>query len=194
MNNQMNNQIRPPPNDLILIYVRFLANGLIILSLILMLLQLIGIQIFQWFSKSPILSGLYGFLLIICVALYIIDRNFYLPFLGYSVYPCGSLSEKRPNNADISVSVKVKPNVNVIYWASESSPIEKQPISNPWDAYANYDNAGVARANSDGNAVLWVRSPSSYRVGLFNRKLERHIHYRECNYSGMLSEVKTVIL
>ena len=128
------------------------------------------------------------------VLYYMFDRNFYLPFLGWAVYPCGSLAEKVPRNADTTVTVQVKPNVNVIYWASEPFPKEEQPISNPWDAYANYDNSGVVRADANGNAVLHFRSPSSYNVGMFNKTIKTHVHYRICKHPGMLSDIKTIFV
>ena len=190
----MENQYKLSLNDTIMIYMRFAANIIIIVSLFIIFLQLIHYNIFQWFAKHPIVSVIYSFIIIICIMLYVYNRNFYLPFLGEMVYPCGSLDEKRPYNANTSVNIKVKPNTNIIYWASEPTFAENQPVSNPWDAYGNYNNSGVARSDSNGDAVLWVRKPSSYLVGLFNRKLESHIHYRECNYSGMLSEVKTILI
>ena len=67
-------------------------------------------------------------------------------------------------------------------------------ISNPWDAYANFENSGVVRADASGNAVLQFRSPSSYKVGLLNNTLKRHVHYRVCKHPGMLSDVKTIFV
>jgi hypothetical protein len=136
----------------------------------------------------------------LCVSVYmfIMDRNFYLPFLGYSAYPCASLAEKTPLNPDVSVTVKVPPHVNVIYWASEPTSVVKEPVTDPWQAYALYENAGVAKSDANGVAVLQVRRPVTYNVpnmGIFGKKtLKQHVHYRYCELPGMLSEVKTTFV
>ena len=39
-------------------------------------------------------------------------RDFYLPFLGKTVYPCGNLIEKKPENATIKKNIKTAPNIN----------------------------------------------------------------------------------
>lgn len=133
--------------------------------------------------------------------LHAFSRDYYLPFLGPSVYPCGSLTPKVPKGATHSVTVFVKPGANVIFWAAEPppSPILARPgydvdkvAQNPWLAYDEYANAGVSRADARGRAVLRVRSPGQYRVPPFGRTLESHVHYRVCDSAGMLSPVQTV--
>ncbi len=125
---------------------------------------------------------------------FLINRNFYLPFLGNSVYPCGGLSERTPQNSNKMVQVNVKPNVNVIYWASENfTSNDNLIIDNPWDAYGDYDNYGVVKSNDNGNAVLTFRNPVSYKVPS-GKKLDKHVHYRYCLGNGMMSEVKTIYL
>lgn len=120
-------------------------------------------------------------------------RDTYLPFLGKSAFPCGPLTEKKPADADVSVSVVVKPNSNVVYWAAEPG---QDAYENPWIAYDKYANSGVARSDSSGKAVLHVRSPAGYGVrkfgGLIKKALKPHVHYRVCTYDGMLGPVKTV--
>jgi uncharacterized membrane protein YuzA (DUF378 family) len=49
---------------------------------------------------------------------YFFARDYYLPFLARAVYPCGSLAQKTPDNADLSTTIKVEPHVNVVYWAA----------------------------------------------------------------------------
>ena len=175
-------------------YLRLFAKIVIMLSALLFVCQLGGYNPSKTLTQNKVVS----FIVILCIVASIIynmfNRNFYLSFLGCSVYPCGSLAEKVPRNADTTVTVQVKPNVNVIYWASEPSPTENQPIDNPWDAYANYDNSGVVKADSTGKAVLSFRNPSTYQVGLMNKTLQQHVHYRECRHPGMLSEVKTIMI
>lgn len=128
----------------------------------------------------------------VAALVHIAKRNYYLPFLGDAVYPCGSLMEKTPERADTAVVVSATPNANVIFWAAEPSA---QIAENPWLAYASYANAGVTKADAAGRATLRVRSPGRYRVGAMQqRTLPTHIHYRVCTYDGMLSPVKTVFV
>jgi len=175
-------------------YLRFFARIILMVCSLCFAGHLGGYNPSKYLLKYKVFSIIIIIAISASIIYYLFDRNFYLPFLGWAVYPCGSLAEKVPLNADTSINVKVLPNVNVIYWASEPSHREEQPISNPWDAYANYDNSGVVRADSNGNATLRVRSPSSYNVGLFNKTLKTHIHYRICKHPGMLSDIKTVFI
>lgn len=181
-------------NQMFNMYLRFTAKIIIMISALLFAAQLGGYNPSGYLMKYKLLSFVVVLVVIASLLYNMFDRNFYLPFLGWSVYPCGSLAEKIPRNADTTISVQVKPNVNVIYWGSEPSAKETQPIDNPWDAYANYDNSGVVRADENGKAVLQFRNPSSYQVGLMSKTLPRHIHYRECRHPGMLSDIKTIKL
>lgn len=119
---------------------------------------------------------------------YFFARDYYLNFLGPSAFPCGSLVEKTPDGADTSVTVKVKPNVNVIFWSSEHG---KNIMADPWVAYSRYSNAGIIKSDQNGRAILRVRKPSSYKVGFFGKVLPPHVHYRTCDSDGMLSRVET---
>ena len=175
-------------------YLRFIAKIVLMLSALLFAAQLGGYNSVNYLMKNKFISFIVILSVVASLLYNMFDRNFYLPFLGWAVYPCGALAEKVPRNADTTVTVQVKPNVNVIYWASEPSSQEDQPINNPWDAYANYDNSGVVRADSTGKAVLSFRNPSTYQVGLMNKTLKQHVHYRECRHPGMLSEVKTIMI
>ena len=175
-------------------YLRFFAKIVLMISALLFASHLGGYNPSKYIMQNKVISFIIILFVVASILYNIFDRNFYLPFLGWSVYPCGSLAEKVPLNADTKVTVQVKPNVNVIYWASEPSTPDKQPIDNPWDAYANYDNSGVVRADANGKAILHVRNPSSYQVGLMHKTLPRHIHYRECRHPGMLSDIRTIRL
>ena len=175
-------------------YLRYIAKIVLMISALLFVSQLGGYNPSKYIMQNKVICFIVIVFVVASILYNIFDRNFYLPFLGWSVYPCGSLAEKVPLNADTKVSVQVKPNVNVIYWASEPTSLVKQPIDNPWDAYANYDNSGVVRADANGNAILHVRNPSSYQVGLMHKTLQRHIHYRECRHPGMLSDIRTIMI
>lgn len=126
----------------------------------------------------------------ISALVHIVSRDYYLPFLGKAAYPCGSLVEKIPQNADTGITIQVDPNVNVIYWASEPNDRIQQ---NPWIAYQEYSNAGVVKSDERGFATLKVRNPSSYKIP--NGKVNLpHIHYRVCKYAGMVGRIETVKL
>ena len=175
-------------------YMRFFAHIVLMASALCFAASLGGYDITKYLLKYK-LSNLIIILSVSASIIYFMfDRNFYLPFLGWAVYPCGSLAEKVPLNADTSMVIQVPPNVNVIYWASEPSKKEDQPIGDPWEAYANYDNSGVVKSDATGKAKLIFRSPSSYNVGLINKTLKTHVHYRICKHPGMLSDVQTVFL
>lgn len=120
---------------------------------------------------------------------HIISRNYYLSFLGDSVFPCTSMIEKTPENADVQVKIQTSPNSNIIYWAAETN---KEVSKNPWIAYAEYSNAGVTRSDVNGAATLKFRMPGSYKVAHGLKTLAPHVHYRVCKFPGMLSEIQTV--
>jgi len=126
----------------------------------------------------------------ICALINVFSRDYYLPFLGSTVYPCGSLVEKIPSNADMQIYVYTPPHSSVIYWASES---HKEVIENPWLAYGENTNAGVTKADGKGLTILKVRKPSIYKTPM-GKKLSPHVHYRVCEGNGMLSRVETVII
>ena len=190
-------QVKPwnySTSEMMFMYMRFSARIVLILSALLFSCQLGGYNPARYLTQNKIISFIVILIVVASILYNMFDRNFYLPFLGWSVYPCGGLAEKVPRNADSTITIQARPNVNVIYWASEPSESSAQPIDNPWDAYANYNNSGVVKADSTGKAVLHFRNPSSYRVGLMNTELKRHVHYRECRHPGMLSDIKTINL
>ena len=119
------------------------------------------------------------------------NRNFYLPFLDKTVLPSSLLHKDKTVTGDntFTVKVKVKPNVRVIYWASEPNN-EIVPVAT---AYGEFKNSGIVTADEHGVANLVLKKPSSYTVrkGLFKKTLKPHIHYRYTLPNGMLSEIKT---
>lgn len=149
------------------------------------LVEWIGDRTFEHFDT--IVYCLVG----ISAIFYFFARDYYLNFLGPSAFPCGSLAEKTPEGADTSVTVKTEPNVNVIYWSAEHGD---KVASDPWIAYSQYSNAGIVRSNAKGEAILRVRKPVSYKVGVFKKTLMPHIHYRTCDSNGMLSRVETAYI
>ena len=118
-------------------------------------------------------------------------RNIYLPFLGETVYPCDNLIDKTPDSAELTVTVTDVPaGTKVVYWAAEPST---SIVSNPWDAYGKYENSGVATSDKNGHVHLKFRKPTAYKVPS-GRELKPHVHYRFCQESGILSEVRSVFV
>lgn len=127
----------------------------------------------------------------LAAAYHLFRRDFYLPFLGPAVHPCGSLRPRTPLGADVEVVIRTKPNALVVYWAAEPG---RGVAADPWIAYATGSNSGVTRADSDGRAFLRFRRPGAYKVPS-GRTLKPHVHYRTCvDEAGMLSRVSTAFL
>ena len=121
------------------------------------------------------------------------DRDTYLPFLGPTVLPCASVPDRTPPGATKQVTVSAPPGSKVLFWAAEPEMEALKQIQTWKEAYGLYENAGVATADSNGQAILKVREPQAYMVP-FKGRLEPHIHFRICESSGMLGRVKTIFL
>ena len=157
---------------------------------------LIGIfkfNIISWLAKKTFTSAEPMIYIIVGLAAiyFLFSRDFYLPFLGETIFPCEPLADKIPDNYDTTKTIKVEPNSNVIYWASESA--KDDVIDNPWLAYSKYNNSGVIRSNDNGIAILKIRKPVSYKIPS-GRVLQPHIHYRVCKLNGILGRVETIYL
>lgn len=176
-----------------LIWIEIITLFLIIIGAINWgLIGLFGFNLVALFAKAIGWKGLEPTVYILvglAALIHILSRDYYLTFLGESVFPCGSLTQRIPEGADVEAEVLVEPNVNVIYWAAETGG---KDLKNPWIAYQEYANAGVVKSDEHGFAKLRVRSPSTYKVGLLNRTLPRHIHYRVCKHPGWMGRVETV--
>ena len=149
-----------------------------------------------------LVTGIFGqnmfsrslFILVGLAALFLMfHRDFYLPFLGQTVMPCGALEDKTPSGADTSITVNVSPNSKILYWAAEPETEQLKEIYDWKKAYASFKNIGVTTSNEAGTALLKVRKPQAYSVP-FKSRLEPHIHYRVCNPDGMMERVNTVYI
>lgn len=174
-------------------YFQFITLGIIIFGGVILGLQgFFSFNLIQWIankifpSKVSIFERTIYIMIGISVLVHIFSRNYYLPFLGDSAYPCGSLVEKKPANADIEVIGWTEPNSTVLYWAAESN---KNIVENPKEAYYYNTNAGVTKSDPRGKTIFKVRKPASYYAGF--RRIQPHVHYRICRGNGMLGEIKT---
>lgn len=144
------------------------------------------------FGKDIIARSIY--ILVGLSALYLaFNRDTYLPFLGASIVPCSVLTDRAPPGATREVKVTVNPGAKVLFWAAEPAAEHLKHINDWQKAYTDYENAGVATADSNGVALLKVRDPQAYNVPMKGR-LEPHVHFRECGHGGWLGRVRTVFL
>ena len=155
------------------------------------LLGLFNLNLFKDFLKKFNIENIekYIYMLVGVAAIFLFNRDTFLPFLGDTVMPTSILQIKTPANHTVEQSVIIPPNTKVIYWASEPNDAI---LDNPWDAYLDYDNMGVTTSDDTGKAILKVRQPSAYKKPYKNKVLEPHIHYRYAISNGMLSRLETV--
>jgi len=110
-----------------------------------------------------------------------LNRNLYLPFLGYAAMP-PSLFDKEvtPQGATDTLTIKlndVPDDTKIIYWAAVSSNNKDIIHPNPIEAYGDYSNAGITTVK-DNQAILYFYCPDRYNVGPFKKTLNKHVHYR----------------
>lgn len=110
------------------------------------------------FGKSVIARSIYV-LVGIAALVIMFDRDTYLPFLGPTVLPCASVPDRTPPGATKIVTVSAPPGSKVLYWAAEPEMEGLREVQTWKEAYAGYENAGVATADNNGQATLKVREP-----------------------------------
>jgi len=178
-----------------LVYYHKLAHKVAIVYLVVGAV-LLGIQgvtkvvvLDRLFGKNAVLSRILYCLIGLSALSVAFHRDTYLPFLGETILPCSVLGTQTPPGATRTVQVRVEPDAKVVFWASE--PGDGQGT---WQtAYRDYQNAGVAVADSTGMATLKVREPQGYSVPMKGH-LEPHVHFRVCRSDGFIDPIKTVYL
>ena len=152
------------------------------------------VLLFALFASVKVLAGSgkagawgrVGALLVLMSAVgLMMSRDTFLPFLGFAALPPAALlTERVPDAADGS---------RVIYWGAGAETAPGAVFADPWSAYADFANTGVA-AVRDGLAKVRFVCPSQYKVGgrFVARTLDRHLHYRVCcAKTGMIGPVQT---
>jgi hypothetical protein len=127
-------------------------------------------------------------MLFVLSALYFaFDRDFYLPFLGECVIPYPDAPKPLLNQKPYKIT-GLPSNVNLMYWAAETS---ENGFANYKEAYSTYANSGNTKTDSSGNATIVLTCPGQYNVG--KTRLKRHFHYRYelPDSKGMFSKVFT---
>jgi uncharacterized membrane protein YuzA (DUF378 family) len=151
-----------------------------------------GVNVLESVVGKSIARILYVFVGIAALAI-AFDRDTYLPFLGETVMPCSILPEHIPKGADTTLTVNVTPGATVLYWAAEPETEGLKKLVDWRKAYLKFMNAGVVKANDEGEAVLFVKNPQPYTVP-WKGRLEPHVHFRVCGGDGMLARIKTVFV
>lgn len=141
-------------------------------------------------SKSSFLLKLVALVTFVAGLVLLLQRDTFLPFLGRMALPPTVLKDAvypPHSNSEVDLSFNVPDGTKVVYWGAKPS---NTVVPNPWDAYGDFTNAGVAIVVG-GRATLRFACPSKYQVGSFRRTLNRHIHYRICDERGMIGSVQT---
>lgn len=128
------------------------------------------------------------YIIIAIAGLYLIKRDNFLPFLGKTVIPPSVIPLKQNKFQEDSVTVNVKPNSKVIYWAAHKTTDNKLSV---WDAYGDYSNSGVIMSDNNGTAILKLMKGSGYIVP-GGKYISPHVHYRYELKPGKLSRIETV--
>lgn len=172
--------------------MKYLSAWIYMVAIAIVLLTVIVLGI-SWVVYSPnfFLKALGAAYIVLAIFL-MSDRDVFLPFLGETVFPKALLRPQEPTETTKTVRMDMKgvpDGTPVVYWAAEPS---ESNVKDPWTAYSNYENAGVALVQMEA-VELKVRPPAAYFVPS-GRLLKHHVHYRVLQKDGMLSSVKTVYL
>ena len=131
------------------------------------------------FQKSFLPFPKVASLLIGLAAVYLMmNRDFFLPFLGSTVIPTVNTNPKNSQTAKEVKIVNLPPSVNVVYWAAKP---DSNIIKDPYAAYGNYENSGIAQTDTNGAVSLYIDCPAAYKVNkfkMFNKVIPKHVHYR----------------
>ena len=145
----------------------------------------------EWiFGRDSLLTRIIYIVVGISAVMVVFHRDFYLPFLGPAHVPCAGLEDRHPPGATMEIEIKVEPKAKIIYWAAEPESDGLKTLATWKEAYASYENTGVATADLYGRALLKVRRPQPYTVPRIGR-LNPHVHYRVCAPAGWMGRVET---
>lgn len=158
------------------------------------IILLFGLQqsIFVLIDHDSTLYKIIAFIVFVAIIYVGFQRNTYLPFLGPSVFPHSLLKDPKDfkkGSLVTTLQLDVPDNTKVVYWASQPS---KTVIEDPFKAYRDYSNAGIAVVKNK-KAELYVNCPSSYKIPT-GRILKPHVHYRAIYPNGMAGSVETLFI
>jgi|AACY02.17.fsa_nt_gi hypothetical protein len=174
------------------LHLHFIFMILIFVISIINALYIIGLEEANVFIR--IMSVFVIFLMIFIAGF---GKNTFLPFLGDCAFPVGLIpNEMYPSktNFEIELDFDYPDGSKVIYWSAYPKENDKNFIhENPYDAYGDYKNSGIAIINNN-KAKLHIYCPNKYKVPT-GMVIDKHIHYRVALANNpILSEVKTVFI
>lgn len=170
------------------VYLRIFAMMLLIISgLNWLSIGLHGNNFLEKLIPQSLLNTVY--IIIGIAAIYIaFNRNTYLPFLGWSVFPGDLVPLSQPSDTTISVYVpNMKDAQKIVYWATNPGETD----DDPYIAYEDSDNAGVVLAQGD-QIELKLRCPKNYKIYKQGRPLPKHVHYRYILKNNVISDIFTI--
>lgn len=122
-----------------------------------------------------------------------LQKETFLPFLGTTYIPYNLFNnEQYPEGSNLSYTIDMadyEDGTKIIYWASNNTG---KIIENPYDAYKDFNNSGIAIVKN-GKADVRIFCPDKYKVKkLYTMTLKKHFHYRIIdNKTGFVSPVQT---
>ena len=149
------------------------------------------VNIIQKITVKETIAEFIYLLIGISALLMMFNRDTYLPFLGETIIPCNTLINSVPRDATKKVSLQVKPNSKVMYWAADEN--NTGFILDYKEAYGDFSNSGISTSDDDGIVELIFRDPQPYYVHI-KGILPPHVHYRVCDGEGTLGRIKTIFL
>jgi len=168
-------------------YLHMIFFGLIIVSAFNNSLASFNIHLY---ISDSIIGKFFAGITLISIYFLVFNKYSWLPFLDETIIPSNLIPLKK-NNGTQTITLKVKPNTKIAYWAATSSDSEDRFVRN---AYGDYSNSGVVMSDTSGNAILNFDQPTGYKVPN-DKYIKPHIHYRVLtDEDGMIGPVKTVHL
>ena len=128
-------------------------------------------------QKMSIYTKFISVVVLLCAMYVALNRNTYLPFLGYTALPPSmflDVFEPRDATQEIVLDVDAPDGTKVVYWAANNSKKDAVHV-NPMVAYSDYSNSGIAVVMKK-KAVVRFRCPDKYKAGM--SIINKHIHYR----------------
>ena len=148
---------------------------------------------FSLVDGNHVMVRLIGMIGLVCSVLMLMNRDTFLPFLSENFLPESflKLDEHIPKKAERNITLSVKPNSKVIYWAADPG----KEVHKTWkEGYGTFENSGTVLSDANGKAVIPLECPSRYIVHGY-KILPKHVHYRVYDKdSQMMSRIYTVIL
>lgn len=149
-----------------------------------------GFNVIEKINNHIKIDKILAILILISIIYLAGKKTAWLPFLGETVFP-KQLVPLKIINGNTSITVNVKPNTKVAYWAATPNDDENR---NVLDAYGDYNNSGVVLSDNNGVATLIFDKGTGYNVP-GNRHINSHVHYRELSGEwGMIGPVKTIFI